>query len=580
MFYLCVIAWRSVPNPIFMKRCDLFVSLLLLSLLIGCGGGSLDSDTDQPTANILVSAGPDQSVNEGVTVTLGGEASGQTEAITYTWSSVPEITITQESTSAAAASFVAPQTTETLNYSFTLVAVDGNGNQASDTVGITILPVNALPTARILVSQPALSADAEFPAGVQVVLDGSSSADTDAQANIDPISAYRWQQTAGQDVLTGVSLDSDDISFITPILDENSVLTFSLRVTDQEGGEGTAEISLSVLSASNTVPTVNAGVDHQVYSGESILLTGVAATSIPQAQPLSYSWLNDSALTPVISAPNDLKTFAIAPSVNSQQSITFTIEVTDAFGNKVEDNLSVIVKPLPIIPINDTGVALQATASQVGTLHQADFPGQDAQRGADVIARNGLLEKAGRGDQGFDFTRLDDIGDEQDDISQPWRCVRDNVTGLVWEIKTTDAGLHDSSHTYSWYFTEDAGGFNGDQSGTGTSCTITNCNTQAFIDQVNSVGLCNFYDWRLPTHNELLSILHLGNTASPMIDADYFPNTVEGITPPAWYWTRIPSVDGASDVARNAWTIDFATGNDNFLNKSTPASIRLVRGGR
>lgn len=563
-----------------MKRLDLFALVLVILLLGGCGGSSLESDTDNPAPNILVSAGPDQSVNEGATVNLNGEAQGQTTDITYTWSSVPNITITQESSSSAAASFIAPTTTEVLTYTFTLQAVDGNGNQASDSVDVQIQPVNELPTAIITISQPNLTSNDDFPAGLQVVLNGTSSADTDALANSDPIASYRWQQTAGQDVLSGISLDGNELSFTTPILDESSTLTFSLTVTDQEGGEDTTDISLNVLSASETLPTVNAGVDHQVFSGETVLLTGVAASTIPQALPLTYQWLNDSALTPVINAPTVLQTFAIAPQVSAQQTITFIIEVTDTFGNKVEDSLNVTVKPLPINPVNDTGVALQANATQVGTLHQPDFPGQDAQRGADVIARNNLLEKAGRGDQGFDFTRLDNIGDEQDDISQPWRCVRDNVTGLVWEVKTTDGALHDSSHTYSWYFTEDTGGFDGDQNGAGASCSIANCNTSAFISQVNTDGLCNFYDWRLPTYNELLSILHLGNTASPLIDDDYFPNTVTGTTDPAWYWTRVPSVDGASDVARNAWTIGFADGNDNFLNKSTPVSIRLVRGGR
>lgn len=558
-------------------------SLCLVSILAlnGCGGGSLDSDTDQPNSPILLSAGPDQSVNEGVTVSLNGEAQGQTEAITYTWSSVPDIAIIQDSTAAAAATFVAPETTETLNYSFTLVATDGNGNQATDSVAVTVLPVNELPTARIVVSEPTLNQDASFPAGIQVVLDGSSSGDVDSQANLDPIAAYRWQQTAGENVLNNFSLDGTTLAFTTPILNDNSSLTFSLTVTDQEQGESTTDITLSILSASNTVPIVDAGVDHQVFPGEVIMLTGQASTTVPAARPLTFRWLNDPNMLPVIAGNTDLQTFATSQKVDAQQTATLTLEVTDAFGNVVEDTLTMTVKPLPINPVNDTGVIQQATASQIGTTHQPDFPGQDGHRGHDSIDRFGLLEKAGRGDQGFDFTRLDNIGDEQDDVTQPWRCVRDNVTGLVWEIKTTDNGLHDSRHNYSWFNTEDNGGFAGDVNGAGTACTLANCNTQAFIAEVNNQGLCNFYDWRLPTHNELLSILHLGKSASPMIDTNYFPETVTNITAPAWYWTALPSVDGVSnDQARNAWAIDFASGNDNFLNKSTPASIRLVRGGR
>ncbi len=564
-----------------MKTTVIYLCFVFILLLTGCGGGSLDSDTDQPNSAILLSAGPDQTVSEGVTVSLSGEAQGQTESINYSWTSVPDITIVQEASTAAAATFVAPETTTTLSYTFTLTATDGNGNQATDSVTVNVEPVNELPTALISITEPSLTQEADFPAGIEVVLDGTGSGDVDSPANLDPIAAYRWQQTAGESVLDDISLEGATLAFTTPILTENSTLSFSLTVTDQEAGEGTTDITLSVLSDSNTLPIVDAGVDHQVFPGEIILLTGQASSTVPAARPLTIQWLNDPNMLPVIDEPTELRTFAASQKVDTEQTVTFTLEVTDAFGNVVEDSLTVTVKPLPINPVNDTGVALQATTSQVGTLHQPDYPGQDAQRGQDAISRFGLLEKAGRGDQGFDFTRLDNIGDEQDDTSQPWRCVRDNVTGLVWEIKTTDNGLHDSRHSYSWYITENNGGFTGDLSGAGTACTLANCNTQAFVEEVNNQGLCNFYDWRLPTHNELLSILHLGNTASPMIDQDYFPQTVTNLTAPVWYWTSIPSVDGVSnDQARNAWAIDFASGNDNFLNKSTPVSIRLVRGGR
>lgn len=565
-----------------MKRYFRFLTLSFgIAILLACGGGSLDSDTDQPTALVLVNAGPNQSVNEGATAALNGEASGQTDAITYAWSSVPNIVITQVDSSSAAATFVAPTTTEQLSYTFTLVATDGNGNQASDSVDVIVQPVNELPSAVVNVTLPTSVTDQNYPAGINVILDGSASVDIDSGANIDPIASYRWQQTAGQDVLGSISLDGDSIAFVTPILDENSTLSFSLTVMDQEGGEDSTEFSLSILGARNTLPTVNAGLDHQVFSGESILLTGEAATTIPAARPLQFTWLNDSEFTPTIDNNTSLRTFAVAPKVESEQLITFTIEVTDTFGNVVEDSLSVRIKPLPINPINDTGIGFQATATTIGSVHQADYPGQDGQRGHDVIHSNGLLEKAGRGDQGFDFTRLDSIGDEQDDITQPWSCVRDNVTGLVWEVKTDDTMLHGSVHTYSWFLTEQNGGLPGDVSGAGTSCTIAQCNTLDFIAAVNAQGLCNFFDWRLPTHNELLSVLHLGKNSSPLIDDEYFPNTNEGIAAPLFYWTSQPSVDGVSnDAAQNAWTIDYATGNDNFLNKSTPARVRLVRGGR
>jgi hypothetical protein len=243
----------------------------------------------------------------------------------------------------------------------------------------------------------------------------------------------------------------------------------------------------------------------------------------------------------------------------------------------------VIIKPFPNHPLNDTGVILQATDSQVSSGYQGDYPGQDGQRGQDIMHANGLSEKAGRGVQGFDFTRLDDIGDQVDDETLSWSCVRDNVTGLIWGAKTDalTTTLHSNSHSYSWYQSDQEGDFDGDLNGVDTSCSITNCNTQDYIIEVNSQGLCNFRDWRLPTHNELLSILHLGQITAPMIDADYFPNTTDSLNTPVWYWTLNSSADGfANEQAQNAWAIDFTSGNDNFLNKSTAGKVRLVRAGR
>ena len=568
-----------MPNRILFP--NVRASFLILSLsLVGCSGGSLESDSDNVTPTVLVGIGNDKSVNEGATVNLTGDASGETLELTYSWSAAPDIAITHPDTSSPDATFVAPETTEALTYTFTLVVTDGNGNQGSDSAVYTIQPVNETPVAVISVAQPDDIDNLVFPAGVDVVLDAKSSRDVDA-IDDQPIVAWRWRQTAGTDVLQSVSLDGDNIAFTTPINQSDNVLTFELTVTDAEGAQGTTSIDLTVLSESNTIPTVDAGIAHTVFSGEDILLNGEGNTTIPNGRPLSFSWLNDSELEPVINNANAMQTFAIAPSVASEQTVTFTLEVTDTFNNKVSDSVTVRVKPLPLSPLNDTGVTIQANATANSTAYQPAFPGQDGQRGKDIIDENGLSAKAGSGQGGFDFTRLDNLGDEVDDLTKPWSCVRDNITGLVWEVKTTGTGLHSRNHTYSWYQTSDDGGFNGDRNAPGTSCSITNCDTSGYAAAVNGAGLCNFNDWRLPTHRELMSIVHFGKTSTPVLDTTMFPNSVPTGFSPLWYWTRISSVDGSGGGnALNAWAIDFATANDNFLNKGTPVYIRLVRGGR
>jgi chitinase len=561
-----------------------FLTVLCLTVfLVGCSGSSLDSDTDTPGPNVLVNAGADKSVDEQTTVTLSAQASGQTDTLTYAWSASPDITIDQEDASLGTATFTAPVTNDILTYTFTVVVTDTDGNTGSDSALYQVNPVNVSPNAFIQLTQFEALSTNQFPAGYEVILDGMTSTDPDSTNEKNPIAAYLWQQTAGEPVLTGMSLQGDSLTFITPILAEANLISISLTVTDQEGAENVETVSLNIQSSADTLPVIDAGLSHQVFTGESINLNGIASTTVAASEPLVFLWLNDYEKDPQIESLNALQTVAIAPAVIGTETVTFTLRVEDAQGNSVEDSLTVTIKSQPIQPINDTGVILQATDSQIFSGFQADYPGQDGQRGQDIIHANGMSEKAGRGVLGFDFTRLDEMGDEVDDETLSWSCVRDNITGLIWESKTEvlTTTLHSSIHNYSWYESDGEDSFDGDVNGITTSCSITNCNTQDFIAEVNSQGLCNFRDWRLPTHNELLSILNFGQVSPPMIDADYFPNTTDTLTTPVLYWTQDSSADGfTNEQAQNAWAIDFASGNDNFLNKSTAGKVRLVRAGR
>ena len=68
-------------------------------------------------------------------------------------------------------------------------------------------------------------------------------------------------------------------------------------------------------------------------------------------------------------------------------------------------------------------------------------PSQDARYGRDAQA----MARIGGGEAGFDFTALNASGQTTPPTSgaTPHPCVRDNVTGLVWEVKTADGGLRD-----------------------------------------------------------------------------------------------------------------------------------------
>ncbi len=101
---------------------------------------------------------------------------------------------------------------------------------------------------------------------------------------------------------------------------------------------------------------------------------------------------------------------------------------------------------------------------------------------------------------GQPFTKLDGQGRELPVDAPRWAMVRDNRTGLIWEVKTRDGSIHDMGNTYDW---------------TGAH--------EAFIDELNKTQFGGFSDWRLPTTDELRSIRVKGS--EPYINLDFFPNT-------------------------------------------------------
>lgn len=77
--------------------------------------------------------------------------------------------------------------------------------------------------------------------------------------------------------------------------------------------------------------------------------------------------------------------------------------------------------------------------------------------------------------------------------------VRDNVTGLVWEVKDNKDGTmdydnpHDADNIYTWYDP------NPNTNGGATGCGGEGNDTVDFINALNSARFGGYSDWRLPT---------------------------------------------------------------------------------
>ena len=233
------------------------------------------------------------------------------------------------------------------------------------------------------------------------------------------------------------------------------------------------------------------------------------------------------------------------------------------------------------IGLNDTGQDWCANAFDGNlTCPQSGFPRQDGDFGRDALARAGQLSKIGGGEAGFDFTKISNSGQPLPAAAalgtgaNNWACTRDNVTGLLWEVKLFDAAsLRDQTHRYTWYSTDSSiNGGNPGSVGTASTCssTLSLCNIQAYVAAVNAQGLCGFNDWRMPDQGQLLGIAN-HRRSNPAIDPAYFRNTLSN-----WYWTG----RNFAGIASDAWGVSFINGSLRNNTKANTYHVRLVRGGQ
>jgi hypothetical protein len=187
--------------------------------------------------------------------------------------------------------------------------------------------------------------------------------------------------------------------------------------------------------------------------------------------------------------------------------------------------------------VNDTGQITCYDDAQAVTPEPSTHPRQDCTVGRDAAAAAGALTKTGAGSKGFDYTKIANDGRALPADAAlgsgpaDWACTRDNLTGVLWEVKTADGGLRDQDWRYDWYddiHTDNNGGNPGYLGSDTCGGTLPNgqCNTQAYVAAVNAAGLCGANDWRLPTKRELQQLVDYGIPyPGPTIDTVYFVNT-------------------------------------------------------
>jgi hypothetical protein len=219
-----------------------------------------------------------------------------------------------------------------------------------------------------------------------------------------------------------------------------------------------------------------------------------------------------------------------------------------------QDDIHIYINPeqscLMVFPVSDSGLTrcFDDTTEITCPLFDEDFYGQDTTYSINTRS----------------FIKLDALGNDLPDSADQWAMVRDNITGLIWEVKTDDDSVHGKHNKYSWY--DSNPGTNGGNEGVPGKDT----DTEDFIQKLNVEQLGGYSDWRLPSTRELASIVNLGRKDS-FIDIDYFPNNQS-----SYYWTSTSNVLDNTE----AWRIDFDDGEEYLKKKENSYYVRAVRGGQ
>ncbi|MGX9728817.1 MAG: Lcl C-terminal domain-containing protein [Candidatus Electronema sp. VV] len=164
------------------------------------------------------------------------------------------------------------------------------------------------------------------------------------------------------------------------------------------------------------------------------------------------------------------------------------------------------------------------------------------------------------------YTKLGQNGAELDDDATEWIMVKDNVTGLIWELKDNMDGtadytnLHDVDNVYFWCKRSIGAGY----------CNDAN-NTEDFINAINTEAFGGYTDWRLPTAKELLTLIDYTRLISPFVNIEYFKLKIGG-----GHWTA-DRYYGSNDYS---WYVDLINANSISTYRMIDAlHIRAVRGG-
>ena len=476
------------------------------------------------------------------------------------------------------------------SYDLLVTVSDGANTSAAETITVNITDVND--------NDPVITANQSFStseASPDTTVVGTVLA-TDADGDGSGTTFQDWTITGGTST-TAFAIDSSTgvltVANTSELVYSSGTTSYTLTLTVKDGANTSAEQSITIAIEENILPSdfaatgglglvtlqwsVAADTTYDIYRSTeaSCDITNYASCADPALHVNQSSGMEDTGLDAQVTYYYWMQVTRTSPSPTLTQVSATPISATT----------------LAMGVLNDTGTYFAARNERrdnsVGdnSINEPDCNNSDVTYDQDCDqGRDATHNDDSDGYYGFSFTKLDSNGAELSASASSWSCVRDNVTGLTWEVKTSDGSVYDKSKQFQWGGIT-AIGYDSDSADKGTyydsATSIANSNDgsdyswDTLVNTANSgSGLCGGIGWRVPTLSELHSLadygffMRHGGMSTPSIDENYFPNAIDSI-----YLSATPYVIDNT----KAWYVHFYNSSISKINRSSAYYVRLVR---
>ncbi|WP_068704162.1 Ig-like domain-containing protein [Paludibacter jiangxiensis] len=253
--------------------------------------------------------------------------------------------------------------------SFTVSVSDGNGGTVTATVTVTITSVNDNP----VLTAPSVTTDEDTS------VNGSVTA-TDVDGDVLTI-------TKDSDPLHGtVVFNSDGTYTYTPAQDYHGADSFTVNVSDGNGGTATGTVSITVISV-NDDPVITVT---PVTTQEDTPVNGTATATDVDGDALTFSKGSDPSHGTVDVHSDGTYTYTPVKDYNGDDS--FTISVSDGNGGVASATVTVTITPVNDAPVlSDTPVTTQEDTPLNGSVTATDVDGDALTYSKDSDPSHGTL---------------------------------------------------------------------------------------------------------------------------------------------------------------------------------------------